>query len=351
MILVASTLVRVIQPALLSALIIGAAALGSSACKASASTTTSPEAAAPRTCSELPPLPQTNAYRVGFVQVYEPGNRWTEVNTADMLSEAQKHGVQVVYQPPAAAGAKEQIDRMQSLIDGKVDVIVLRPLDTTSLVPSVVSARNACIPVFTVNRLLDPQAVPGRDYVTGITTDSLAQGQMLAEWLVKETQGRAAILEIEGTPGASSAVGRKQGFDERISHEPGMRILASKTANYDRNAGHDVAKELLAAYPKTTAIFAHNDNMALGALAALRELGKTPGKDVIVIGVDGLKEAMEQIVSGALGASVFNDPHFGAVTFATIEKYRVSHMVNPKIIVKGPIIDRTNVGPMLADAF
>jgi ribose transport system substrate-binding protein len=302
-------------------------------------------------CNTLPPLAQKSSYTIGFVQIFEPGNPWTEANSADIVAQAEKHGHTLIFEPPKVAGAEEEVARMKKVVDAKVDAIVLRPLDSTSLVPAVLAARAACIPVFTINRFLDSsQATAGKDYVTGIGADGVVQGQMIGDWLAKNMAGHARIIELEGTPGASSAVGRKKGFEERIAQEPGMHIFASKTANYDRHQGHDVAKDMLARCPDCNAIYAHNDNMALGALAALRELGKTPGKDVIVVSVDGLKEAVQDIIDGSVGATLLNEPRFGAITFSTIEKYGQGRKIDPMVSVKGPLIDRTNAVAMLPDA-
>jgi ribose transport system substrate-binding protein len=257
-----------------------------------------------------------------------------------------------VYRPPTSSGPKEQIERIQTLIDSKVDVIVVRPLDATSIVPAVLAARDACIPVFTINRVLDSKlAVAGEDYVTSVSADAVSQGQMVADWLAKATEGKAKIIEIEGTPGASSADGRKKGFEQEIARAPDMKVVASKTARYDRTQGHDVAKELLLQCPQCNAIYAHNDNMALGALAAVRELGKIPARDVVIVGVDGVKEAIDGIIAGTVGATVFNEPRMGAITFTLIEKYGSGRPVEPKVVVKGPLIDHTNARAMIAEAF
>src|SRR5579864_3375660 len=142
------------------------AALGTG-CKTAASSEARTDAGVhAKTCEGLPKLERPD-YVVGFVQVYEPGNPWTAANTADMLMNAEKSGHKVVYEAPTAAGGNEQNDRMEALINAKVDVIVLRPVDATSLIPAVMEARAACIPVLTVNRVLDPaKATPGKDYVT-----------------------------------------------------------------------------------------------------------------------------------------------------------------------------------------
>jgi ribose transport system substrate-binding protein len=206
--------------------------------------------------------------------------------------------------------------------------------------------------VFTENRFVDPSlALPGKDYVTGIGADPVFQGQAVADWLVKATKGKASIIELEGVAGASSTVGRKKGFDDEVLTQPGMRVVASQSGKFERGPGHDVAKQLLMQYPNATVIFAHNDLMALGALEAIKELRKVPGKDVIIVSVDGLKETVQHIAEGAIAATAFNNPRFGAVSFQTIEKYAEGVVPPPKIILKGPIIDKTNAAAMIAEAF
>src|SRR5258708_20518132 len=181
--------------------------------------------------------------------------------------------------------------------------------------------------------------------------DGGVEGEGGADWLVKATKGKGGIIEVEGMPGASSTIGRKKGFDDEVSSQPAMRILASQPGNFDRTTGHNVAKQLLTQYPAATVIFTHNDTMALGALDAVRELKKVPGKDVIVVSVDGLKDVVQHIVDGTIAATAFNSPRFGAISFQTLEKYAEGVVPTPKIILKGPVIDKTNPAAMIAEAF
>jgi ribose transport system substrate-binding protein len=323
-------------------------------CKQSATWSAQPDAGAsqPRTCDGLPALAEKESYVVGFVQVYGSRNPWNIANTADMIAQAEKRGHRLVYNPPSSEGPEEQRERLRALIKARVDAIVLRPVDATSLVPDVLAARDACIPVFTIIRLLDPAlASAGKDYVTAISADGEVQGQMLADWLIKARDGRAQIVEVEGPPGASSAMDRKRGFDQRVAQQPGMQIVASKAGTFERESGHDTAKELLSLCPECNVVYAHNDNMALGALAAIRERGKAPGRDVMVVGVDGLREAVKDVMDGTMAATVFNDPRVGAITFTTIERYGKGNAIPRQIVVKGPVIDRNNAPTMIAEAF
>jgi ribose transport system substrate-binding protein len=303
-------------------------------------------------CSDLPPLARKPSYDVGFVQVYEPSNPFRVTNTDDMIAEARKRGHRLVYEPPKTAEPSEQMARIQSLINAKVDVIVVAPKDAALIAPSVVAARRACIPVFTENRVVDSTlAVAGKDYVTAIGADPIAQGQAVADWLIKQTGAHAAIIELQGTFGSSSAIGRTRGFDERIAVHPGMRIVASQSADFDRATGHDVAKRLMSQHPTANVIYAQNDMMALGALAALRELGKAPGKDVLIVSIDGLREAVQYVIDGAIAAVEFNDPRFGAPSLDAIESYAAGKPVPPRIVIPGAIIDRTNAASMLQRSY
>jgi ribose transport system substrate-binding protein len=281
--------------------------------------------------------------------VYEPTNGYTIANSQDMVSEAKRRGYKLVFEPPTTADSAEQASRIDALIKARVDAIILRVAPT--MAEKAVASRKACIPVFTESRLLGPAAVPGTDYVTHIGTEPFNQGEQIADWLIKATKGHANIIELEGTAGSSPAIGRKTGFDGRIATEPGMAILASQTANFDRTVGHDVTKQLLAQHPTANVIYAHNDFMALGALTAIREAGKVPGKDVLVVSIDGLKEAVQCVLDGTIAAIAFNDPRLASLTFDSIEKYAAGERIPPKVVVKGPIIDRSNAQSMLSDAF
>jgi ribose transport system substrate-binding protein len=301
-------------------------------------------------CTAAPPLAQKPSYKIGFIQIYEPTNAYTIANSADFVAEAKKRGYTLMYEAPTTADPAEQIARIKALIDAKVDAIVMKPLAQS--LPITVAARKACIPVLTESRFFDsPPAVAGTDYITHVGTDSAVQGQTMAEWLNKAKGGKASILELEGTPGTSSAVGRKKGFDTEIATHPGLKILASRAANFDRNMAHDVAKDLLKEYPTADVIYAANDPMILGALAAVKESGKVPGKDIILLSIDGFKESVEHVIDGSIAAVSFNDPRLAAVTYDTIERYATGWVPPPRVVVKGPVIDSTNAKTMISEAF
>jgi ABC-type sugar transport system substrate-binding protein len=300
----------------------------------------------------LAPLPKKSSYTVGFVQVFEVGNPWRVTNTDDMIQEAKNRGDTLVYNPPTAADAQQQAMQMQALIDQKVDAIVLCPMDATVLAPTVVAARKACIPVFTENRLLNSMlSIAGTDYVTALGADPATQGKLIADWLITATKGQAAVIELEGTVGSSSALGRKTGFANEIAPQAGMTVVASESGNFTQQGGHDVALRLLMANPTANAIFSHNDLMALGAIDAIVEFGKVPGKDVTIVSIDGSKAGTQAIIDGKIGAIEVNDPKFGKPVFDAIAQYAAGMTVPPRIVTTGPVIDAITAAAYLPNAF
>jgi galactofuranose transport system substrate-binding protein len=319
--------------------------------RAAVSDSPTSESAAAFDCATVPLMARKATYTVGFVPIYEPNNPWGIANTNDVILEAASRGDKLVYSP-FVGDVAEQIAQMQALVDARVDAILLRPMDATALAPSVVAARKACIPVFTENRFVDSiLASPGKDYVTGVGADPELQGRMVADWLITAMGGKATIIEIEGTSGSSSAIGRKQGFDDEIATQPSMRIAASRAGDFERAKARSVARQLLEENPSANAIYAHADIMALGVLSALQELGKTPGKDVIVVSIDGLREAVQAIVESKIAAVEFNDPRLAPASFDAIERYAAGQPVGPRLVVPGHIIDRTNAAALIGETF
>jgi ribose transport system substrate-binding protein len=216
----------------------------------------------------------------------------------------------------------------------------------------VVAARKACIPVFIEDRAVDTDiAVPGEDYVTNIGSDFRREGELVAQWLIEATHGQAKIIEIEGTVGSSPGVQRKQGFDSLIAKEAGMSILVSQSADFNRATGHDVALTLLQQYPKATVVYAHNDEMALGVIAAVEELGKVPGKDIMIVSIDGEKEAIQAIIDGKIAAVIECNPKFGPISFATMDKYAAGETIPLVLKNTDRVFDINNAADYLPEAF
>jgi ABC-type sugar transport system substrate-binding protein len=168
---------------------------------------------------------------------------------------------------------------------------------------------------------------------------------------VKNANGKTKIIELEGTTGSSPANDRKKGFDEAIKAAGGFEIVASQTGDFARDKGRQVAESLLQAHPDADIIYAHNDEMAMGAIAALEAAGKVPGKDVLVLSIDGGKEAVQAVVDGKIAAVVECNPRFGPKAFETMMRYAKGEAIDPTLVNEDKFYDASNAAAELADAY
>ncbi|MER3555588.1 MAG: sugar ABC transporter substrate-binding protein [Meiothermus sp.] len=269
--------------------------------------------------------------KVGFAQT-ESNNPWRIAQTKSMQDEAKKRGYQLVYTDAAGSAAK-QVSDVRSMIAQKVDAIFLAPREEKPLAAAVLEAKKAGIPVILLDRNVDQSlAKPGVDYVTFIGSDFILEGQRVAEWLVKNAGGKTNIIELEGTTGSSPANDRKKGFDDVIAKHPEFKILASQSGDFARDKGRQVMETLLQANPNVNVVYAHNDEMAIGAIAALEAAGKKPGKDVLVLSIDGGKEAVQLVIDGKINYVVECNPRFGPKAFDTLEAYARGEQIPAKLI-------------------
>jgi ABC-type sugar transport system substrate-binding protein len=298
----------------------------------------------------LPKLEKKDTYKVGFAQT-ESNNPWRIAQTESMKAEAEKLGYQLVYTDAAGSAAKQVAD-VNSMIAQGVDLIFLAPREEKPLIPAVMAAKKAGIPVILLDRNVDQSlAKAGEDYVTFIGSDFIDEGKRMAEWLLKNKPEGAKIIELEGTVGSSPANDRKKGFDEALAGKPEFQILASQSGDFARDKGRQVAEALLQAHPDADVIYAHNDEMAMGAIAALEAAGKTPGKDVLVLSIDGGKEAVQAVVDGKIAAVVECNPRFGPKAFETMARYVAGETIEPWVKNVDKFYDPSNAAAEVANAY
>ncbi len=298
----------------------------------------------------LPKLAVKKTYKVGFAQT-ESNNPWRLAQTASMKAEAERLGWQLVYTDAAGSAAKQVAD-VNSMIAQGVDAIFLSPREEKPLIPAVMAAKKAGIPLFLIDRNVDATlAKGGVDYVTFIGSDFLKEGTTAGENLVKLTGGKATIIELEGSTGSSPANDRKKGFDAVIAKNPGMKIVASQTGDFNRDKGRQVAESLLQAHPEATVIYAHNDEMAIGAISALEAAGKVPGKDVTVVSIDGEKDALQAIIDGKMAFSVECNPKFGPAAYAAAMAYAKGDVIPPVMTNTDRFYDKSNAAASIADSY
>jgi ribose transport system substrate-binding protein len=219
----------------------------------------------------------------------------------DFDSMAAKLGVKVVY-IDAQNDSDKQVAAVESFISQKVNGILISPMTTDSLVPAIEEAVKAGIPVASVDRKANTDKV-----LVHVGADNVEGGRAAARYVVQKLNGKGTIIELEGTPGASPAIDRKKGFDEVIAQNPGLKILVSQAADFDRAKANSTMENLMQAYPNFDAVFGANDEMIIGAIEAMSAAGVDPSKKVTV-GYDATPDAFSYIKAGKLGATVDQFP-------------------------------------------
>jgi ribose transport system substrate-binding protein len=210
--------------------------------------------------------------------------------------KAKEKGMKVTVVDAQDDTAK-QISGIEDLILQKVDVLLVNPTDSAAISSAVKDANDAGIPVITIDRSSDEG-----DIETFIASDNVAGGEMAAEYLVKELGEKAKVVELEGVSGASATRERGKGFHNIADKQ--LEVLTSQTAEFDRTKGLNVMENILQGNKDIQAVFAHNDEMALGAIEAI----KAAGKDIIVVGFDGNDDALKAVESGELNATIAQQP-------------------------------------------
>jgi ribose transport system substrate-binding protein len=279
----------------------------------------------------------------------ESDNPWRIAQTKSLRDEAALRHIDLVVTDAQGQTAK-QVSDVEDLIARRVNLILLAPREYEGLTPALQSAHDAHIPVILVDR--EAAGTVGQDYVTFLGSNFVEQGRRAAEWLAHATHGHANIVELTLTPGSSVARDRAAGFREALAHYPDMHIVASQTGDASRAKGEQVMQNIAQSLgPTITAVYAHNDEMALGAIQALKSSGRKPGTDVTVVSVDGERAALEAIVAGDLGCTVESNPRFGPLAFETIAKLRAAQPIPPKILLTDRLFDKQNAAQFVADAY
>jgi ABC-type sugar transport system substrate-binding protein len=303
-----------------------------------------------RAFAAVPKLKEKATYKVGFAQT-ESNNPWRLAQTASMKDEAAKRGWQLVYTDAAGSAAKQVAD-VRSMIAQKVDVILLAPREEKPLVPAVMEAKKAGIPLFLIDRSVDEKlAQAGEDYVAFIGSDFVKEGNMAAEVLTKACNGEAKIIELQGTVGSSPAQDRMKGFADYIKDHPGMQIIASQSGDFARDKGRQVFETLYQAHPEATALYSHNDEMTMGAIAAMEAAGKTPGKDLLIASIDGTKDATQALLDGKIVVVVECNPKFGPKAFDSVERYGKGEEIAPKLVNVDRVFTKENAAEYMPEAY
>jgi ABC-type sugar transport system substrate-binding protein len=244
---------------------------------------------------------------VGYVQLGDE-SEWRSANTASVKEAAEELGVELRFSN-AQQKQENQIQAIRSLIAQKVDVIGVAPIVETGWVAVFQEAKDAGIPIILVDRRA---AVPPDLYVTLMGSDFLEEGRNAGRIMAELTNGQANIVELQGTNNSAPANDRYVGFREILQDYPDMKIIDSADGDFTVAKGKEVMEGFLKVHGKDiTALFAHNDDMALGAIKAIEEYGLKPGVDIKIVSVDASHGAFEAMIAGKLNATVECNPLLG----------------------------------------
>jgi simple sugar transport system substrate-binding protein len=243
------------------------------------------------------------AETIGFSQVGSEGD-WRPAFSANMQESAKDYGVDLKF-ANAQGKQEEQLRAVRAFIAQGVDAIIIAPVVVTGWDQVLKEAKEAGIPVFLVDRDVD---VKDKSlYVTRISADFNLEGKLAGAWLAAASKGSCKIVELQGTTGSAPAIERKKGFEAVIGEFPAMEIVATQSGDFTTEGG----KKVMEAFIKSTnnldgicASFAHNDNMQLGAIQAMKEAGLKPGKDVLMVSVDYVPAIKDALAAGEANASV-----------------------------------------------
>jgi simple sugar transport system substrate-binding protein len=276
---------------------------------------------------------------VGFSQVGSESG-WRTANTDSIQAEAKKRGIDLKFSD-AQNVQDNQIKALKNFIQQKVDVIAFSPLTIDGWEPVLQDVQKAGIPVVLTDRAVNTTNTSL--YVTFIGSDFVEEGRRAAEWLAKKMNGKANIAELVGTVGSAPAIDRKKGFEEVMANYPGMKIIKSQSGNFKRVNGKEVMEAFLKS-PQANdinALFAHNDDMAIGAIQAIEAAGKKPGTDIIIVSIDGIKDAFLSMADGKLNCTVECNPLIGPQLFDAVEAIMAKKSLPKRIEVKEGVFDQS----------
>lgn len=271
---------------------------------------------------------------LGFSQIGAE-SEWRTANTESIKQAAKDAGIELKF-ADAQQKQENQIKAIRSFIAQKVDVIAFSPVVESGFETVLREAKAAKIPV-----ILTDRAVNVKDdslYVTFMGSDFLEEGRKAGRWLVEKMKGHPGdvnIVELQGTVGSAPAIDRKKGFEEVIKADPRFKIIRSQTGDFTRAKGKEVMEAFLKAEgKKINVLYAHNDDMAIGAIQAIEEAGMKPAKDVVIVSIDAVKGAFEAMMAGKLNVSVECSPLLGPQLMQAVKDLKTGKPLPKRIVTE-----------------
>ncbi len=256
---------------------------------------------------------------VGFVQVGAESG-WRAAETRVARSEAEKRGIDLKI-ADAQQRHENQIRAIRSFIAQGVDAILLAPIVETGWDQVLAEAREAEIPVVLVDRHIttrDPDL-----YLAVVASDQVLEGRVAGQWLVERAAGKPCkVVELQGVVGASPTNNRKKGFQEAIANASNLTIVRSQSGEFTRTKGKEVMESFVKAEPNICAVYAHNDDMMVGAIQAMKEAGLKPGSEILTVSIDGVPDIFKAMADGNANATVELTPNMTGPAFDVVAAYK-----------------------------
>ena len=288
-------------------------------------------------CSKSPQAAKDKPIVLGFSQIGAE-SEWRTANTNSIKSAARQAGIQLKFSD-AQQKQENQIKALRSFIAQRVDVIAFSPVVETGWETVLREAKAARIPVILTDRAVD--VTDETLYVTFMGSDFVEEGRKAGRWLLDNTRDRTGdinIVELQGTVGSAPANDRKRGFQEIIGADARYRIIRSQTGDFTRAKGKEVMEAFLKAEgDRIHVLYAHNDDMAIGAIQAIEEAGRKPGKDILIISIDAVRGAFEAMIAGKLNVTVECNPLLGPQLMSAVKSVVAGQPVEKRIVTEESI--------------
>jgi galactofuranose transport system substrate-binding protein len=256
---------------------------------------------------------------IGFAQSEKEANPFRIAETQSIKDEAEARGINLIT-TNANSDLNKEISDIKSMVDQGANALIISPLNSEGLDEALNYARDNDVPVFTIDRFLTSDVFCDT-YLGWVGSDFVEQGRRAAQALIDATGGECNLAILLGAAGVNVTDDRNAGFKETLANvENNINLVAEQTANYVREEGQTVTEQLITANPEIDCIYAHNDEMALGAVAALKAFGKNPG-DVAILTIDGTQGAVQGIIDGWISGVIESNPRFGPLAFAALDAF------------------------------
>ncbi|WP_330352210.1 ABC transporter substrate-binding protein [Streptomyces chartreusis] len=285
---------------------------------------------------------------VGFSQSEKEANPFRIAETQSIKDEAKKRGVKLLT-ANAQSQFSKQISDVQDLLAKGADLLVIAPLNSDGWDPVLQAAAAKKVPIVTIDRKINATAC--KDYVSFIASDFVEQGRRAADQMIEATGGKGEVAILLGSAGNNVTTERTKGFKERIAEKaPELKVVFEQTGDFAREKGQQVTEQLIQSKPGIKGIYAENDEMGLGAVAALKGAGKKAG-DVKIVTVDGTRNAVQGIVDGWISGVIESNPRFGPLAFQTLDTFTRGEEVPQDVIIQDSAYDADNAKTEIAKAY